>query len=112
MNNCLLVRLRRLANSIAAVLLVTGLFAANAFALDARAQDLWTFVQAGDLQKVQAYLAKPGVDINDRYVVGGVYDDPNLLMDDKSLLDLAVEAKQLAIATYLLDHGAQVNAFL
>ena len=110
MNNCLLVRLRRLANSIAAVLLVTGLFAANAFALDARAQDLWTFVQAGDLQKMQAYLATPGVDINDRYVVGGVYDDPNLLMDDKSLLDLAVEAKQLAIATYLLDHGAQVNA--
>jgi ankyrin repeat protein len=110
MNSCRLLRLRRLANSIGAVLLVTGLFTAHAFALDARGQDLWALVQAGDLKKVQAYLATPGVDINDRYVVGGVYDDPNLLLEDKSLLDLAVEAKQLAIATYLLDHGAQVNA--
>ena len=110
MNSCLLLRLRRFVKSIGTVLLVTGLFTARAFALDARAQDLWTFVQAGDLQKVQAYLATPGVDINDRYVVGGVYDDPNLLMDDKSLLDLAAEARQLAIVTYLLDHGAQVNA--
>jgi len=90
--------------------MVTLLFTANAFSKDARAQDLWALVQAGDLQKVRAYLATPGVDINDRYVVGGVYDDPNLLMDDKSLLDFAVDAKQLAIATYLLDHGAQVNA--
>jgi ankyrin repeat protein len=110
MNRCRSLRVRRLAHSIAAVLVVTELFTAQARALDARAQDLWTFVQAGDLQKVQAYLGTPGVDINDRYVVGGVYDDPNLLMDDKSLLDLAVEAKQLVIVTYLLDHGAQVNA--
>ena len=102
--------MRRSANRILAALLLSGLCAARAFALDARAQDLWAFVQAGDLQKVQAYLATPGVDINDRYVVGGVYDDPRLLMDDKSLLDLAVEANQLSIATYLLDHGAQVNA--
>jgi ankyrin repeat protein len=109
-NSWQLSRLRRLANSIVKVVLATGLLATHAFALDARAQDLWAFMQAGDLQKVQTYLATPGVDINDRYVVGGVYDDPNLLMDDKSLLDLAVEAKQLAIVTYLLDHGAQVNA--
>jgi ankyrin repeat protein len=103
-------RMRRSANRILAALLLTGFCTARAFALDARAQDLWALVQAGDLQKVQAYLATPGVDINDRYVVGGVYDDPQLLMDDKSLLDFAAEANQLSIATYLLDHGAQVNA--
>jgi Ankyrin repeats (3 copies)/Ankyrin repeat len=109
-NSRQLTRLRRLANSIAAGLLASGLLSTNAFSLDARAQDLWAFMQAGNLRKVQTYLATPGVDINDRYVVGGVYDDPNLLMDDKSLLDFAVEAKQLAIVKYLLDHGAQVNA--
>ena len=110
MNRRLSSPLRRLANAIAAAALASGLLTVKAFALDARGQDLWAFIQTGDLQKVQAYLATPGVDINDRYVVGGVYDDPNLLMEDKSLLDLAVDAKQLAIVTYLLDHGAQVNA--
>src|ERR1700722_14017453 len=92
-------RMRGPTNRILAALLLTGFCAASAFALDARAQDLWALVEAGDLQKVQAYLATPGVDINDRYVVGGVYDDPRLLMDDKSLLDFAVEANQLSIAT-------------
>lgn len=101
---------RRLENSTCLLFLLIQFFTVRACALDARAQDLWVLVQTGDLQKVQTYLATPGVDINDRYVVGGVYDDPNLLMDDKSLLDFAAEAKQLAIATYLLDHGAQVNA--
>jgi ankyrin repeat protein len=110
MNSRRLLRVCRLNKAMAAVLIVTELFAAHTFALDARAQDLWELIQAGDLQKVQAYLATPGVDISDRYVVGGVYDDPNLLMNDKSLLDLAVEAKQLVIVTYLLDHGALVNA--
>jgi len=110
MNRRQLLRTCRVTNSIGTMLIVTVLFAARAFAVDARAQDLWVLMQAGDLQKVQTYLATPGIDINDRYVVGGVYDDPNLLMDDKSLLDLAVEAKQLAIVTYLLDHDAHVNA--
>ena len=110
MNRRQLSRLRRLAISFVSAVLATGILVNRAFALDARAKDLWAFMQAGDLQKVQTYLATPGVNINDRYVVGGVYDDPNLLMDDKSLLDLAVEAKQLAIVTYLLDRGAEVNA--
>lgn len=101
---------RRLENSTCLLFLLIQFFTVRACALDARAQDLWALVQTGDLQKVQTYLATPGVDINDRYVVGGVYDDPDLLMDDKSLLDFAAEARQLAIATYLLDHGAQVNA--
>src|ERR1700678_4062536 len=60
-------RMRRSANRILAALLLTGCCAARTFALDARAQDLWALVQAGDLQKVQVYLATPGVDINDRY---------------------------------------------
>jgi ankyrin repeat protein len=110
MNDAALTALRRGMMSAGAALLLSGLCPPRAFPLDARAQDLWTLVQAGDLPKVQSFLATPGVDVDDRYVVGGVYDDPNLLLDDKSLLDFAVESKQTVIAAYLLDHGARVNA--
>ena len=91
--------------SCCAIVLATALFTTDLFALDARGQDLWPFVAAGDLEKVRSYLATPGVDINDRYVVGGVYDDPNLLMDDKSLLDLAVVAIGFDDADILVDRA-------
>jgi Ankyrin repeats (3 copies) len=71
---------------------------------------LWQMVQEGSLDKVKAYLATPGVEVNDRYVVGVGRDDMNMLMDDKALLDFAAEANQAAIATYLIDRGARVNA--
>jgi ankyrin repeat protein len=87
-----------------------GLFTARVIAADATAQSVAAIVQTGSLAKVQAYLATPGVDINDRYVVSAVYDDTNMLMDDKSLLDFAAEANQLELTAYLLDHGARVNA--
>jgi ankyrin repeat protein len=93
-----------------AVTVMMGLCTTRLIAADATAQTVAAIVQTGSLEKIQAYLATPGVDINDRYVVSGAYDDINMLMDDKSLLDLAAEANQLEITTYLLDHGARVNA--
>jgi len=92
-----------------AVLVLAASGAAAAADTVATAATLWQIVQSGSLPKVQAYLATPGVDVNDRLLVGSAQDDPHLLVNDKSLLDFAAEANQLEIATYLLDHGARAN---
>jgi ankyrin repeat protein/uncharacterized protein YecT (DUF1311 family) len=55
-------------------------------------------VQSQDLGKIGAYLAQPGVGIDDR---------PD---DFKTLLDFAAESNQIKVAQYLIDHGADVNA--
>jgi ankyrin repeat protein/uncharacterized protein YecT (DUF1311 family) len=54
-------------------------------------------VQSGDLQKIGAYLALPGVGINDH---------PG---DVKTLLDYAAEENNVKVAQYLVDQGADVN---
>ena len=64
----------------------------------ASADVLFALVKSGSVEGIQAYLATPGVDINDRPEIG------------KALLDYAAEQNQLVIATYLLDHGAKVEA--
>jgi ankyrin repeat protein len=58
---------------------------------------LVTLVREGSIEKLAAYLAAPGADINAR---------PDV---DKALLDYAAEQNQIAVATWLLDHGANVN---
>jgi formylglycine-generating enzyme required for sulfatase activity/ankyrin repeat protein len=61
------------------------------------ADRLVNLVREGSIEKLAAYLATPGVDINAR---------PDV---DKALLDYAAEQNQVAVATWLLDHGANVN---
>lgn len=61
------------------------------------AEHAMVLVESEDLQKISAYLAQPGVGINDR--PGGV----------KSLLDYAAEQNRVKVAQYLLDRGADVN---
>lgn len=60
------------------------------------AEHLLALVEAKDLNKIVAYLAQPGVGIDDR--PGG-----------KSLLDFAAERNLVDVVQYLLDHGADVN---
>ena len=55
-------------------------------------------VGSQDLEKISAYLAQPGVGINDR---------PD---DFKTLLDFAAERNLVNVAQYLIDRGADVNA--
>jgi ankyrin repeat protein/uncharacterized protein YecT (DUF1311 family) len=76
--------------------LVLCLIHVSSFA--ASADVLVALVKGGSVEGIQAYLATPGVDINDRPEIG------------KALLDYAAEQNQLVIATYLLDHGAKVEA--
>ena len=64
----------------------------------ASAEVLFALVKGGSIEGVQAYLATRDVDINDR------------LENGKALLDYAAEQNQLVVATYLLDHGAKVEA--
>jgi hypothetical protein len=65
---------------------------------DSAADNLEKLVSAGSVAQLAKYLSTPGVDINGR---------PGT---DKSLLDYAVEQKQLDIARYLVEHGARVDA--
>jgi ankyrin repeat protein/uncharacterized protein YecT (DUF1311 family) len=60
------------------------------------AEHLLALVEAKDLNKIGAYLAQPGVGVDDR--PGG-----------KSLLDFAAERNLVDVVQYLLDHGADVN---
>ena len=62
------------------------------------AEHAMALVESEDLQRIGAYLAQPGVGINDR---------PG---DVKTLLDYAAEQNRVKVAQYLLDHGADVNA--
>lgn len=59
---------------------------------------MMTLVKSGSIARLKAYLATPGVSINDR-------SD-----NDKALLDFAAEQNQVVIARYLLEHGAPVDA--
>jgi ankyrin repeat protein len=61
------------------------------------AEHAMALVQSEDLQEIGAYLAQPGVGINDR---------PG---DVKTLLDYAAEQNRVKVAQYLLDRGAEVN---
>jgi ankyrin repeat protein/uncharacterized protein YecT (DUF1311 family) len=61
------------------------------------AEHAMALVESEDLQKIGAYLAQPGIGINDR---------PG---DVKTLLDYAAEQNRVKVAQYLLDHGADVN---
>ena len=61
-------------------------------------ETLQSLVRTGAIDNVQAYLSRPGVDINDRSDM------------DRSLLDYAAEQNQVAVATFLLDHGARIEA--
>jgi len=62
------------------------------------ADKLVDLVRQGSIEPLAAYLAIPGADINAR---------PDF---DKALLDYAAEQNQVRVATWLLDHGANVNA--
>jgi ankyrin repeat protein len=64
----------------------------------AAATNLAQLVQSGSVERLQEYLATPGVDIDDR---------PGT---DEALLDYAAEQRQTAIAQFLIEHGAKVNA--
>jgi ankyrin repeat protein/uncharacterized protein YecT (DUF1311 family) len=61
------------------------------------AEHAMALVESEDLQKIGAYLAQPGIGINDH--PGGV----------KTLLDYAAEQNRVKVAQYLVDHGADVN---
>jgi ankyrin repeat protein len=65
---------------------------------EAAAANLAQLVKSGSVERLKKYLATPGVDINDR---------PGT---DEALLDYAAEQNQTAIAQFLIDHGAQVDA--
>jgi len=67
---------------------------------DATAARFAQLTRSGSVDQIQAYLSTPGVDINER--AGSV--------DDKALLDYAAELNQKAIAQWLIDHGALVDA--
>jgi ankyrin repeat protein/uncharacterized protein YecT (DUF1311 family) len=75
------------------VILITTLRVAIA---ETPAEHLLALVEAKDLQRIGAYLAQPGVGIDDR--PGG-----------KSLLDFAAERNLVDVVQYLLDHDADVN---
>jgi ankyrin repeat protein/uncharacterized protein YecT (DUF1311 family) len=64
----------------------------------AAAAKLAQLVRSGSIARLQKYLATPGVDVNAR---------PGT---DESLLDYAAEQNQAAIAQFLIEHGANVNA--
>jgi ankyrin repeat protein len=64
----------------------------------AAAANLAQLVKSGSVERLQKYLATPGVDIDDR---------PGT---DEALLDYAAEQNQTAIAQFLIEHGARVNA--
>ncbi len=65
---------------------------------DAAATNLAELVKSGSIERLQRYLALPGVDISDR---------PGT---DEALLDYAAEQNQAQVARFLIEHGAQVNA--
>ncbi len=67
-------------------------------ATNAEAARLVGLVREGSIAKLAAYLETPGADINAR---------PDV---DKALLDYAAEQNQVQVATWLLDHGADINA--
>jgi len=64
---------------------------------ETQAEHLLALVESQDLDRIGAYLAQPGVNINDR--PGGI----------KTLLDFAAEGNRVKVVQYLLDHGADVN---
>lgn len=61
------------------------------------AEHLMAIVDSDDLDKIAAYLAQPGVGINDR--PGNV----------KTMLDFAADKNLVRVAQYLIDHGADVS---
>lgn len=65
---------------------------------EAAAANLRELVGNGSIERLQKYLATPGVDINDR---------PGT---DEALLDYAAERNQVKVARFLLEHGARVDA--
>jgi ankyrin repeat protein len=65
---------------------------------DAAAEKLQTLVKSGSIESLRTYLASPAMDVNAR---------PGT---DEALLDYAAEQNQAAVAKYLLEHGAQVDA--
>jgi formylglycine-generating enzyme len=62
------------------------------------ADTLVALVKSGSITQLQTYLSSAGVDINDRS------------SNDKALLDYAAEQNQVAIAKYLVEHGARIDA--
>lgn len=65
---------------------------------EAAAANLKELVTSGSIARLEQYLAKPGVDINDR---------PGT---DEAMLDYAAEQNQAKVARFLLEHGARVDA--
>jgi ankyrin repeat protein len=59
----------------------------------------FTALVNGPLDNLEAYLARPGIDINERGVTNST-----------TLLDIAAERNNVAVLKYLLDHGADVEA--
>jgi formylglycine-generating enzyme len=62
------------------------------------ADTLVALVKSGSITQLQTYLSSAGVDINDRS------------SNDKALLDYAAEQNQVAVANYLVEHGARIDA--
>jgi ankyrin repeat protein/uncharacterized protein YecT (DUF1311 family) len=79
-------------------LCASWLFAWTSAGAETPGEHLLALVDSQDLGKISAYLAQPGVGIDDR---------PD---DFKTLLDFAAERNQVKVAQYLIDHGANVNA--
>lgn len=79
------------------ILFVLMMFIRPAMASPSKA-DVEALVRTGSIDQLKSYLAEPGVDINDRPV------------KDRSLLDFAAQFDRVDMATYLLDHGARLDA--
>jgi ankyrin repeat protein/uncharacterized protein YecT (DUF1311 family) len=74
------------------------LFISVSLRAETPAEHLMALVESQDLEQIGAYLAQPGVGINDR---------PN---DYKTLLDFAAEKNRVNVTRYLIEHGADLNA--
>ncbi len=75
--------------------------ASSPVAAATEADRLVTLVREGSVEQLAAYLSTPGANINAR---------PNARPnEDKALLDYAAELNKVAVATWLLDHGANVD---
>lgn len=80
------------------VLCVSWLFVCMSVGAETPGEHLLALVDGQDLGKIDAYLAQPGVGVDDR------------ADDFKTLLDFAAERNRVEVAQYLIDHGANVNA--
>ena len=74
------------------------------------AQTIERLVTKGTIHDVQAYLATPGIGVNDRPIPVNPAVADKQLLEDWSLLDFAAFYNKVEIATFLIEHGAKVNA--